>query len=60
MGFDFGLFYKIPVAAPWHARSEYEAYHDVVKQAVRGDEVGFSHLIELFGEHVIPAFRPSP
>jgi len=28
MGFDFGLFYEIPVAAPGHARSEYEAYHD--------------------------------
>lgn len=44
MGFDFGLFYEIPVAAPWHARSEYDAYHNVIKQAVRGDAVGFSHF----------------
>src|SRR5947209_17477612 len=41
---DFGLFYEIPVAAPWHARSEYEAYHNVIAQAVRGERVGFSHF----------------
>jgi alkanesulfonate monooxygenase SsuD/methylene tetrahydromethanopterin reductase-like flavin-dependent oxidoreductase (luciferase family) len=44
MAFDFGLFYEIPVAAPWHPRSEYDAYHHVLAQAVRGDEVGFSHF----------------
>src|ERR1041385_1415860 len=44
MGFDFGLFYEIPVAAPGHARSEYDAYHAVIAQAVRGDQVGFSHF----------------
>jgi alkanesulfonate monooxygenase SsuD/methylene tetrahydromethanopterin reductase-like flavin-dependent oxidoreductase (luciferase family) len=44
MGLDFGLFYEIPVAAPWHERSEYDAYHNVIKQAVRGDELGFSHF----------------
>ena len=44
MGFDFGLFYEIPVARPWHPRSEYEAYHNVIAQAVRGDELGFSHF----------------
>jgi alkanesulfonate monooxygenase SsuD/methylene tetrahydromethanopterin reductase-like flavin-dependent oxidoreductase (luciferase family) len=41
---DFGLFYEIPVAAPWHPRSERDAYHQVIAQAVRGDEVGFSHF----------------
>jgi alkanesulfonate monooxygenase SsuD/methylene tetrahydromethanopterin reductase-like flavin-dependent oxidoreductase (luciferase family) len=41
---QFGLFYEIPVAAPWHARSEYDAYHQVIAQAVRGDELGFSHF----------------
>jgi alkanesulfonate monooxygenase SsuD/methylene tetrahydromethanopterin reductase-like flavin-dependent oxidoreductase (luciferase family) len=41
---DFGLFYEIPVAAPWHARSEYDAYHAVIAQAVRGEEVGFTHF----------------
>ncbi|HVN85935.1 MAG TPA: LLM class flavin-dependent oxidoreductase [Candidatus Binatia bacterium] len=44
MGLEFGLFYEIPVAAPWHERSEYDAYHHVIKQAVRGDELGFSHF----------------
>ncbi len=44
MGFEFGLFYEIPVARPWHARSEHEAYHNVIAQAVRGDELGFSHF----------------
>ena len=44
MAFDFGLFYEIPVAAPWHARSEYDAYHHVIAQAVRGDALGFSHF----------------
>jgi alkanesulfonate monooxygenase SsuD/methylene tetrahydromethanopterin reductase-like flavin-dependent oxidoreductase (luciferase family) len=41
---DFGLFYEIPVAAPWHARSEYDAYHATIAQAVRGEEVGFTHF----------------
>jgi len=41
---DFGLFYEIPVAAPWHARSERDAYHDVIAQAVHGEAVGFSHF----------------
>lgn len=44
MGFDFGLFYEIPVAQPWHERSEYQAYHNVVQQVVRGEELGFSHF----------------
>ena len=41
---DFGLFYEIPVPQPWHDRSEYDAYHDVIAQAVRGEQVGFSHF----------------
>jgi alkanesulfonate monooxygenase SsuD/methylene tetrahydromethanopterin reductase-like flavin-dependent oxidoreductase (luciferase family) len=41
---DFGLFYEIPVAAPWHARSERDAYHDVIAQAVHGEAVGFTHF----------------
>jgi alkanesulfonate monooxygenase SsuD/methylene tetrahydromethanopterin reductase-like flavin-dependent oxidoreductase (luciferase family) len=44
MAREFGLFYEIPVPRPWHERSEYNAYHDVVKQAVRGDQLGFSHF----------------
>src|SRR5207249_6442341 len=41
---DFGLFYEIPVAAPWHERSERDAYHRVIDQAVLGERVGFSHF----------------
>jgi alkanesulfonate monooxygenase SsuD/methylene tetrahydromethanopterin reductase-like flavin-dependent oxidoreductase (luciferase family) len=41
---EFGLFYEIPVPRPWHERSEYDAYHDVIAQAVRGEEMGFSHF----------------
>ena len=41
---EFGLFYEIPVAAPWHARSERDAYHRVIDQAVLGEQVGFSHF----------------
>jgi alkanesulfonate monooxygenase SsuD/methylene tetrahydromethanopterin reductase-like flavin-dependent oxidoreductase (luciferase family) len=44
MGIDFGLFYEIPVAAPWHARSERDAYHHVIAEAVRGEQVGFSNF----------------
>lgn len=44
MGIDFGLFYEIPVAAPWHARSEADAYQAVIAEAVRGEAVGFSHF----------------
>src|SRR5262249_9827509 len=41
---EFGLFYEIPVAAPWTARSERDAYHRVIEQAVLGEAVGFSHF----------------
>jgi alkanesulfonate monooxygenase SsuD/methylene tetrahydromethanopterin reductase-like flavin-dependent oxidoreductase (luciferase family) len=41
---DFGLFHEIPVAAPWHARSERDAYHAVVAQAVLAEQVGFTHF----------------
>jgi len=44
MALDFGLFYEIPVARPWHERSERDAYHDVIAQAVRGEAVGFTHF----------------
>jgi len=44
MGLEFGLFYEIPVAAPWSRRSEADAYQHVIAQAVRGEAVGFSHF----------------
>src|ERR1051326_4286546 len=49
---DFGLFYEIPVAAPWHERSERDAYHRVIAQAVLGAAVGFSHFWTV--EHHFP------
>jgi len=44
MGIDFGLFYEIPVPAPWDGRSEADAYRHVIAQAVRAEAVGFSHF----------------
>ncbi len=38
---QFALFYEIPAARPWHERSEWEAYKNVLEQAVLGDRVGF-------------------
>src|SRR4030095_3692615 len=41
---EFGLFYEIPVPQPWSARAERDALHAVVAQAMRGEEVGFTHF----------------
>jgi alkanesulfonate monooxygenase SsuD/methylene tetrahydromethanopterin reductase-like flavin-dependent oxidoreductase (luciferase family) len=41
---DFGMFYEIPVPRPWTPRAERDAYHAVIAQAVRAEEVGFSHF----------------
>ncbi len=41
---ELGLFYEIPVPRPWTARGERDALHAVVDQAVRGEEVGFTHF----------------
>lgn len=35
------LFYEIPVPRPWHERSEYDAYRDVLEQVVLADQLGF-------------------
>jgi len=52
---EFGLFYEIPVPRPWHERSEYDAYHQVIAQAVRGDEVGF-HSFWTVEHHFLSEF----
>ncbi len=44
MALDFGLFYEIPVPAPWGERDERDAYHAMIEQAVRGEQVGFTHV----------------
>ena len=37
----FGMLYEIQVPQPWHARSEYNAYHQVVEQVQLAEAVGF-------------------
>ncbi|MBV8957975.1 MAG: LLM class flavin-dependent oxidoreductase, partial [Actinobacteria bacterium] len=37
----FALFYEIPVAKPWDAESEHQAYKNTLEQAILGDQVGF-------------------
>ncbi|MFN8642770.1 MAG: LLM class flavin-dependent oxidoreductase [Candidatus Binatia bacterium] len=41
---EFALFYEIPVARPWTRRSERDAYHEVLEQAVLGEQAGFHSL----------------
>ena len=57
----FGLFYEIPVARPWTERSEYDAYHNTIEQAVLADRVGFDsfwtvehHFLEEFSHCSAP------
>jgi alkanesulfonate monooxygenase SsuD/methylene tetrahydromethanopterin reductase-like flavin-dependent oxidoreductase (luciferase family) len=51
----FALFYEIPVARPWSATSEHEAFKNTLEQAVLGDRMGFDsfwtvehHFLEEF------------
>jgi alkanesulfonate monooxygenase SsuD/methylene tetrahydromethanopterin reductase-like flavin-dependent oxidoreductase (luciferase family) len=37
----FALFYEIPVARPWTAESEHQAYKDTLEQALAGERAGF-------------------
>lgn len=57
----FGLFYEIPVARPWHERSEHEAYRNTIEQAVLADRLGFHsfwsvehHFLEEFSHCSAP------
>jgi alkanesulfonate monooxygenase SsuD/methylene tetrahydromethanopterin reductase-like flavin-dependent oxidoreductase (luciferase family) len=38
---EFALFYEIPVARPWTADSEHEAYRNTLEQAVLADRLGW-------------------
>jgi alkanesulfonate monooxygenase SsuD/methylene tetrahydromethanopterin reductase-like flavin-dependent oxidoreductase (luciferase family) len=51
----FGLFYEIPVARPWHAKSEYDAYQQVIAQAVLADQLGF-HSFWTVEHHFLDEF----
>lgn len=44
MGLEFGMFYEIPVPQPWHARSEQEAYGQVVREVQLAEQMGFTHF----------------
>lgn len=37
----FGLIYEIPVPRPWHERSAYQAFQDVLEQITLADQLGF-------------------
>ncbi len=52
---DLALFYEIPVARPWGPRSEYDAYHQVVEQAVLADRLGF-HSVWTVEHHFLEEF----
>ena len=52
---EFGLFYEMPVARPWHKRSELEAYRNTIAQAVLGDRVGF-HSFWTVEHHFLEEF----
>jgi len=52
---EFGLFYEIPVARPWHKRSELDAYRNAIAQAVLGDRVGF-HSFWTVEHHFLEEF----
>lgn len=59
MAMEFGLFYEMAVPRPWTARVERDAGCDQLlclmnPYAIPADKVMRS--IELFGEHVLPAF----
>ena len=37
----FGVFFELSVAKPWHARSEFEVYHNALEQVETADKLGF-------------------
>lgn len=39
---QFGMMYEIQIPKPWHARSEYDAYQQVVAQVQLAERMGFS------------------
>ncbi len=52
---QFALFYEIPVARPWHERSELEAYQNTLEQAILGDRMGF-HSFWTVEHHFLEEF----
>ncbi len=52
---DLALFCEIPVARPWNERSEYDAYHQTIEQAVLADRLGF-HSFWTVEHHFLEEF----
>jgi len=40
----FGVFYEIQVPRPWHERSDYNAYQEVLAQVEYAEEMGFDYF----------------
>src|SRR3989304_1134199 len=55
----FGIFHELSVAKPWHARSEYEVYHNALEQVELADELGFDQA-GAGGHHSLGGAVPSP
>jgi alkanesulfonate monooxygenase SsuD/methylene tetrahydromethanopterin reductase-like flavin-dependent oxidoreductase (luciferase family) len=51
----FALFYEIPVARPWDARSEWRAYKNTLEQVQAADELGF-HSFWTVEHHFLEEF----
>ncbi len=54
----FALFYEIPVPRPWGERTERDAFHNVLEQAVLGDELGY-HSFWTVEHHFLEEFSHS-
>ena len=57
----FGIFHELSVAKPWHARSEYDVYHNALEQVELADELGFDqawavehHFLEEYSHSSAP------
>jgi alkanesulfonate monooxygenase SsuD/methylene tetrahydromethanopterin reductase-like flavin-dependent oxidoreductase (luciferase family) len=51
----FSIFYEIPVARPWTDRTERDAFHQVLEQVIRADELGF-HAVWSVEHHFLEEF----
>jgi alkanesulfonate monooxygenase SsuD/methylene tetrahydromethanopterin reductase-like flavin-dependent oxidoreductase (luciferase family) len=52
---EFALFHEIPVARPWTASAERDAFHHVVEQAVLAEQAGF-HSVWTVEHHFLEEF----
>ena len=55
---DLALIYEVPVPRPWNPRSERDAFHDVVEQAVLADRLGY-HSVWSTEHHFLDEFSHS-